>query len=323
MAVNEMDREQLMARARAEMGLQGADDVVNLPCPACDFVAVSHAQFSVHALGHLQDRRPAGDAAPARRPPPFRRPSVGTCCKPADWANFMSAWERYKAGSNVQRNAEVYEFIECLSEELRTSATHAYPNILTLGIDDVVRLAKSTAVIPVSICVRRSEALQCKQKQGETFRHFSTSVRGAVTDCDFVVPCPHATNGLRCATAGCTGVDYTDSVVRDILLAGIYDTDIRRDVLSDPSMASRAINDIISVIEGKESARDAVSAPAPRALAPEAAAASSSFKSGSKQPPSAAPPRPQKQGPRGNQQNPGRGATSTPPNASPRQLCCA
>ena len=141
MAANDMDREQILARARAEMGLQGADDVVNIRCPSCNFIAVSHAQFSVHALGHLQDRRPAGDAAPARRPPPFRRPSIGTCCKPADWANFMLAWERYRMGSNVQPTAEVYEFIECLSEELRTSTTHAHPDILTLGIDDVVRLS--------------------------------------------------------------------------------------------------------------------------------------------------------------------------------------
>ena len=70
-------------------------------------------------------------------------------------------------------------------------------------------------------------------------------------------------------------VSITDSVVRDILLAGIYDVDIRRDVLSDTSMATKSINDIISIIESKESARDAVTALSPRAPAPEAAAASS------------------------------------------------
>ena len=69
MAANELDREQLLARARAEMNLQGADDILEIRCPSCPFVAVNHAQFSVHALGHLQDRRPAVDAAPARRPP--------------------------------------------------------------------------------------------------------------------------------------------------------------------------------------------------------------------------------------------------------------
>ena len=215
-----------MAAVRAKMGLEGIGDAVNIQCPSCDYVAISHAQFSVHALGHLQDRRGANDHPPARRPAPFKRPSIGTYCKPADWANFMAAWERYRVGSNVQPNSAVYEFIECLLEELCTATTHAQPNILSLDIADVVRLSKSTAVIPVSICVRWSKALQCKQKMGETFRHFSISVRGAVTDCNFTAPCPHAVNGPRCAAADCNGVDYTDSVVHDILLAGIYEVEI-------------------------------------------------------------------------------------------------
>ena len=159
MAVNNM------AHVRAKMGLEGVGDVVDIRCPSCPFVAVSHAQFSVHALGHLQDRRPAGDQAPARRPPPFRRPSIGTCCKPADWANFMSAWERYKAGSSVQQNVEVYEFIECLSEELRTSVTHAYPDILTMGIDDVVRSQKAPPSLSASEEVKPCNASRKSAKR--------------------------------------------------------------------------------------------------------------------------------------------------------------
>ena len=156
-----------MAEIRAEMGLEGVGDAVDIRCPSCEYVATSHAQFSVHALGHLRDCRQAANHALSRQPPPFKRLSIGTCCKPADWANFMAAWERYRIGWDVQPNAAVYEFIECLSEELRTAATHAHPNILTLDLDEVVRLSKSTAVIPVSICVCRREALSCKQKVGE------------------------------------------------------------------------------------------------------------------------------------------------------------
>ena len=109
MAANDMDRGQLLAHARAEMGLQGADDNLEIRCPSCPFVAVNHAQFSVHALGHLQDCRAVSDHPPARRPAPFRRPSMGTCCKLVDWANFMAAWERYRVGSNVQPNSAVYK----------------------------------------------------------------------------------------------------------------------------------------------------------------------------------------------------------------------
>ena len=81
-----------MTQVRAEMGLEGVGDAIDIWCPSCKYVANSHAQFSLHALRHLQDRRPAANHAPSWRPPPFKHPSIGTCCKPADWANFMAAW---------------------------------------------------------------------------------------------------------------------------------------------------------------------------------------------------------------------------------------
>ena len=157
------------AALRTEMGLEGVGDARNVQCPSCDFVAISHAQFSVHAYGYLQDRCAAGNHTPARQPAPFKSPSIGTCCKLADRANFMAAWERYKVGSNIVPGSAVYKFIECLSKELHTATTHTYPNIVTLDIAKVIRLSRSTTVIPVSICVRRSEVLLCKQKMGETF----------------------------------------------------------------------------------------------------------------------------------------------------------
>ena len=42
MAANDMDRGQLLAHARAKMGLQGADDILEIRCPSCPFVAVNH-----------------------------------------------------------------------------------------------------------------------------------------------------------------------------------------------------------------------------------------------------------------------------------------
>ena len=156
-----------------------------------------------------------------------------------------------------------HQFIKCLSEELRTTATHTCPNLVDLTFEDDMQRAKSTAVIPVSVCIRCSEALSCPQKVGETFRHFSIKVRRAVTDCNFVVPCAHATSRIRCNCNDCNGVNYTNSVFCDILLSGIYNVYIRREVLSDPAMATKPIN-IISAVEGKESACDAVASSAPR-----------------------------------------------------------
>ena len=121
-----------MAAVRAKMGLKGVGNTANIHCPSCNFVAISHAQFFVHTLGHPQDRRAAGAQPLARRPAPFKRPSSGTCCKLGQFYG--------RVGSIVQPDSVVYEFIECLSEELCLAATHAHPNILNLDIVEVVRL---------------------------------------------------------------------------------------------------------------------------------------------------------------------------------------
>ena len=79
-------------------------------------------------------------------------------------------------------------------------------------------------------------------------------------DCKFIAPCAHTNSGLTCARVNCGGVNYTNSLVRDILLLGIYNIEIRCKVLSNPSML-KLINDIICTVEGNESARNFVNAP--------------------------------------------------------------
>ena len=94
-----------------KMGLEGAGNIANVSCPSCDFVAISHTQFTVQPYAHFQNRCASADPEPARRPALFKRPSIGTCCKPANWANFKSAWERYRMGSNVKPDSAVFKFI--------------------------------------------------------------------------------------------------------------------------------------------------------------------------------------------------------------------
>ena len=108
-------------------------------------------------------------------------------------------------------------------------------------------------------------------------RQFAVKVRGAVTDCKFIALCNHATSCRSCAVPDCRGVDYTDIVVCDILLSGIYNVEIRRKVLSDPSMLTILINNIICTVKGKESARNAVASAVPQQ--PAEATVKSTFKS--------------------------------------------
>ena len=79
---------------------------------------------------------------------------------------------------------------------------------------------RSLAVIPVATGVLRADLLQVRQEREEPFRAFAARVRGKAETCEFEAAC-------ECGKS----VDYTDNQVRDVLLNGINDPDIRREVL--------------------------------------------------------------------------------------------
>ena len=57
----------------------------------------------------------------------------------------------------------------------------------------------------------------------------------------------------------CLGkVDFTDSIIRDVLISGIADLDIRREVLCTSAILARVVNDVISLVESKEIAMNAL-----------------------------------------------------------------
>ena len=65
---------------------------------------------------------------------------------------------------------------------------------------------------------------------------------------------------VECQCRVKTDVDFTDHILRDVLLAGIYDADIRREMYGIDKILEKPVNDVISLVEKKEMARDAHSA---------------------------------------------------------------
>ena len=83
---------------------------------------------------------------------------------------------------------------------------------------------KTLAVIPVAKGILRSELLSMSQKRDETFRAFLARIREKTEICDY-------TTENRCDSGNNNIVDFTDIILRDVLISGIYDTDIRRKIL--------------------------------------------------------------------------------------------
>ena len=103
-------------------------------------------------------------------------------------------------------------------------------------------------VIPIATDVLRTELVQVCQMRDESFRSFG--VRGKADTCAFSADC-------SCRLK----VNYTDHMIRDTLLNGIFDFDIRREILGTADILTTAVNDVIALVESKEMARNAIRAP--------------------------------------------------------------
>ena len=91
-----------------------------------------------------------------------------------------------------------------------------------------------------------------KQDHGQPIRSFAAQVKGKAKTCSFV---------KDCTRTGCsTVVDFTDEIVKYVVISGVTDDDIKRDILSHSDIDAKSLNDTVSLIEGKEMAVRAMSA---------------------------------------------------------------
>ena len=137
--------------------------------------------------------------------------------------------------------------MECFSEELISTADKAVFDIGSFDLDDLLREVKAIAVLPVAVGILRATAHAAKQACEERFQAFAAKVRGLTTDCSYVLPCPHAAADEQACAAvpNCGGVDYTSEVIKDILLSGIYDLDVRREVLGTAGIEDKTVNKLV------------------------------------------------------------------------------
>ena len=74
-------------------------------------------------------------------------------------------------------------------------------------------------------------------------------LKGQANICQFSIKCKDCDKD----------VSYSEQIVRDSLIRGIYDEDIRLEVLSDTTLATKTLNGVIDLIEAKEGSRRTMS----------------------------------------------------------------
>ena len=197
-----------------------------------------------------------------RRPPKVDRPLLNDTIGEEAWNAFQQDWTMFIRANDVVIEDQSIQLFSCCDTTLKAKLTASCQDVFSKPVTDLMSLLKTIAVIPVAVSVKRNELLQMHQEAGEVIRNFLLHVKGKAGTCKFRIKCPH----LHAATADQARnhdvyVDYTDEMIRHIILNGLYDDDIKRDIFSELGLDIMAVTDLVSLIEGKELARDATSLP--------------------------------------------------------------
>ncbi len=107
---------------------------------------------------------------------------------------------------------------------------------------------KTLAVRQENVMVARCHLLQLTQDRDEPVRAFAACVRGQASVCNFVVACAQCQHGN----------DYSDIMVRDAIIRGLEDSDIRLDILSE-SDQDMTLERVLKLVEAKESGKRSAS----------------------------------------------------------------
>ena len=250
---------------------------IDCPAPDCEMSWPSTTPEAI--LIRLLDLHAATahpPTAPTRVPAPpvaakaekVRRPTVSAAGTSEAWAYFLQRWTDYKLATHLAGSDIIFQLLECCDEDLRKDLTRTFGALSSSDEDTVLNNIKSLAVRQENVMVARVQLQQMRQDRDEPIRAFAARLRGQAGVCGYIV---------KCQSELCdTDVDYSDIMVRDALIRGLNDEEIRLDVLGE-SRQDISLEDVLRYVEAKESGKRSASRLLVEAGPATAAAATSSY----------------------------------------------
>ena len=209
-------------------------------------VAIYRAHISTHETDTNQDRS-NGKGEKISRPRITRGMLIEA------WNSFQVRWGLYKTGTSLPESERSLQLMYCCDKELLEQLLQADPNIADKPEVDQLDSIRKLAVIPVSRGIRRAGLLNMTQKADELSRTFLANVQGKAATCEFTTRCTE-----ECCSEEGKSADFTNTIVKYVLVNGLADAEIRREVLGWKLLDESSLTDTVAFIEQKEMARNAV-----------------------------------------------------------------
>ena len=189
-------------------------------------------------------------ASNKQRAPKLERPKITSGSSEEAWNSFETRWSMFKRGTELSAGECVQHLFECCDEDLSEPLLKRYADAVSSTEANLLAATKQLAVIPVALSVLRAELLSTRQDHGESTWSFFAKIKGKATTCSY---------SRQCSSRVCTHVnDYTDMFVKDVLIAGLADDEIKKEVLGWTDLDTKTVEETVSFIEAEEMARDAM-----------------------------------------------------------------
>lgn len=224
--------------------------VISCPFPDCDYSSddvdaiAGAAQLNIHALTHSNIR----PTSTKQKPPKIDRPRLSRGTTEEEWCMFVKRWNLFKRGTDIPNGQVTTQLWQCCETELEDDLFKDIDDIQTVDEQNLMAAMKRLAVISTATSVRKTDLLTMRQDHGQPIRSFAAQVKGKAQVCNFTKSC-------RCNVV----VDYTEDIVKYVVLCGIVDEEIKRNILGQSDLDEKSLNDTISLIENKEMASRAMS----------------------------------------------------------------
>ena len=149
------------------------------------------------------------------------------------------------AATRITGKDRILQLLECCDESLRKDLTRSTISSLTEKTEDqVLEAIRILAVREENIMVARVTLSHMCQDRDETIRSFGARLQGQASVCMFTIDCPNCTHK----------VDYTETIMRDVLCRGLQDSDIQLDLLGHTNQ-DMTLEEIFRFIEAKEAGK--------------------------------------------------------------------
>ena len=222
-----------------------------IPCQFADCEYVAEGASEGIAIAKLGSHVVEHSSRPSMRPPPIDRPKIKPLSTEEEYNAFKADFERFKELCNITTRVSD-QLWQCCSDSLKALIRAEDHDIQKRSEDQVLTAIYDCGVVKIATAVKRSNLRTISQAPGQGAREFYAKVRSYAMTCKYEMKCPHTC----CASK--PSVSYTDEVIKEQFIEGLYDSDIKLDVLENSELDKKDDKGVLQFVEEKEIAKKAI-----------------------------------------------------------------